>query len=153
MNWKQSLNQINEINMADGYDPPPPVSNVDEFVLLAKSAFGIIIPRAFTEFWTIQNGLEYDGHVFYGADVALTHDGRSTETPLVDIGVISLNRAWGAVGEENRYTYLGDSNLDWFVYEIESERYLRLDKPSADVIEVFEGFDEFFSSLLSGLAG
>ncbi|PPF21169.1 hypothetical protein C5C34_13475 [Rathayibacter rathayi] len=63
--------------------------------------------------------------------------------------IIASNVIWHEVEEQRRYTFLGDGNIDWFVYDIEREKYLILDKPSAEEVGTFDTFDEFFSAILT----
>ncbi|MDR6865500.1 hypothetical protein J2Y69_000082 [Microbacterium resistens] len=139
---------INEINGKYGDSISPPVEDVGSFLYFARSVYSLVIPAEFAEFWRIQNGLEYDGNVFYHVDVELSDDINPLDVSTNN-AIIASNIIWHGVEEQRRYTFLGDGNIDWFVYDIEREKYLILDKPSAEEMEMFDTFDEFFSAILS----
>ena len=152
MNWKECLGRVNEVNGRYGDAPPPPAKNARELVKLAESSYGLTIPVEFIVFWDIQNGLGYDGNVFYRTDADLSEEINPLDASTNN-AIIATNIIWHEVEGQAQYTFLGDGNTDWFVYDIKSGKYLVLDKPSAEVMETFDTFDEFFSTILTRLIG
>lgn len=148
MNWTESLARINDINGKYGDRVPPPAENVGDFLDFARSVYGLVIPAEFAEFWKIQNGLEYDGNVFYHVDAEWVDDINPLDV-ATNNAIIASNIIWHEVEEQRRYTFLGDGNIDWFVYDVAREKYLILDKPSGEEMEIFDTFDEFFSAILT----
>lgn len=51
-------------------------------------------------------------------------------------------------GYSKSYLFLGESNLSWYVYRIETDEYLELDNPSGNVLEKYDNFEEMFSHML-----
>lgn len=148
MIWQEALLVLARDRISRGRSNPEPARNVEEFVRFAASVCGLFIPAEFAEFWKIQNGLEHDGNVFYHVDAELSDDINPLDVSTNN-AVIASNIIWHEVEEQRRYTFLGDGNIDWFVYDIEREKYLILDKPSAEEMEMFDTFDEFFSAILT----
>ncbi|MFV0372873.1 YrhA family protein [Microbacterium sp.] len=150
--WRDSLQRINDLNAEFGDVPPLPADNARALVALAERAYGLTIPSEVIEFWDVQNGVEYDGNRLYRTDADLSVD-IDPRDPSADGALIACNLLWHELPEHTRYTFLGDGNIDWFVYDTVSAKYLRLDKPSGDLVDAFETFREFLSAVLSGFMG
>lgn len=150
MNWQTSLAKLNAINETFEEQAPPPAENIDEFLKFAAEIYGLHVPTEFTAFWQAQNGLEFDGNVFYHADSVLSNHIDPMD-PATNNAIIASNIIWHENDEFSQYIFLGDGNINWFVYDAESKNYLILDKPSGDAVQVFETFEDFFSSYLAGL--
>jgi len=90
------------------------------------------------------NGLSYNGLMLYGADSVLEN---SEDTRAVD-GIIDTNEIWHEVEEQRKYLFFGDSDIAWYVLELEEGTYHELDKPSGSVMESFSDFWEMLESAL-----
>lgn len=150
MNWQDCLDKINATNEMFDEQTPPPVGNIDEVVTFAATVYNLHIPAEFAEFWKIQNGLEFDGNIFYHADSVLSDDIDPMDA-ATNNAIIASNIIWHENQDFSKYVFLGDGNIDWFVYDTERKNYLILDKPSGDMLEAFATFEDFFSTCLSRL--
>ncbi|GAB2024404.1 YrhA family protein [Lactovum odontotermitis] len=150
MTWKESLVELNKDNEQYGESANLPANNIDEVVAFAANKFHLCIPKEFTEFWKVQNGLEYDGNVFYQADIELFDDIDPLDMDTNN-AIIASNIIWHENADFADYTFLGDGNIDWCVYDRRDKKYKILDKPSGEIIETFDTFDEFFSTYLERL--
>ncbi|QIM16610.1 hypothetical protein G7067_09650 [Leucobacter insecticola] len=148
MNWNDCLNRLNEVNEKYGHSAPPPAKKVYDFLSFARSRYGLFIPVEFAEFWKLQNGLEFDGNVFYHVDESSNEDIDPSDVSTNN-SIIATNAIWRENEGNPRYTFLGDGNIDWYVYDTESGRYLVLDKSSAEIMETFDNFEEFFTTVLT----
>lgn len=91
------------------------------------------------------NGLEFNGFILYGIDESLLK-----RKPNQHInGLISFNQIWYENEDQKKYLFLGESNISWYVYDINKKLYIELDNPSGREMEEFKGFDEMFEKLLS----
>lgn len=93
--------------------------------------------KDYEEFLKIQNGFEFDGLIFYGTT--------DFENDLID-----MNKTWDWQGEsfDHRYLFLGDADISWFVYDIRENSFAELDKPSGELIETFNDFDNMLLSAI-----
>lgn len=63
-------------------------------------------------------------------------------------GVLEMNSIWYENEDQKSYLFLGESNLSWYVYRIETNEYLELDHPSGNVLEKYDNFEGMFSHML-----
>lgn len=47
-----------------------------------------------------------------------------------------------------RTIFLGESNISWYVYKIDTCEYFELDNPSGSVLEKYNSFEEMFAHML-----
>ena len=85
----------------------------------------------------IQNGFEFDGLIFYGTT--------DFENDLID-----MNETWDWKGDsfEHRYLFLGDSDISWYVFDIRENCFELLDKPSGEIIKIYNDCDTMLLSAI-----
>ncbi len=91
------------------------------------------------------NGLEFNGFILYGIDSYLLN-----KEPKQSInGFIDNNEVWHENEWEKEYIFLGDSNISWYAYDIVSDKYVELDKPSGAILEEFDTMDLLANKLFA----
>ena len=102
-------------------------------------------PEEIISSWaTHANGFEWNGFILYGVD-----QGSFPTAPEYSVyGLIEQNEVWYEVESQRAYLFLGESNISWYVYEIATGRYLELDNPSGNEVEVFDSCAEMLEKLL-----
>ncbi|WP_173276001.1 YrhA family protein [Paenibacillus sp. NEAU-GSW1] len=120
-------------------------AELSSFHLAVKEEWNIELPEPYMSVLRTVNGLEFNGFILYGID-----DPYLEKKPNQQItGLISANQIWYENEDQKKYLFLGDSNISWFVYEIDEKMYLELDKPSGNEVMKFNHFDDLFEKLLS----
>lgn len=109
-----------------------------------KRRFGFEMPQGYSEILKNINGLEFNGYILYGIDKEI---GNSRFKQKI-YGVLEMNSIWYENEDQKSYLFLGESNLSWYVYRIETNEYLELDHPSGNVLEKYDNFEGMFSHML-----
>lgn len=86
------------------------------------------------------NGLEFNGLVIYNA--------RSDDE---NNGFIGANEIWRDNEWNSDYLFLGDSSISWYCLDITNNVFLELDKPSGDVVEKYNSFEEMINEALKNV--
>lgn len=86
------------------------------------------------------NGLEFNGLVIYNANPDDENN-----------GFIEANEIWRDNEWDNNYLFFGDSNISWYCMDIEKHVFLELDKPSGDIIEEYNNFDEMIKEAIKSV--
>lgn len=104
----------------------------------------LIIPKAYIEFLNKMNGFEFDGYILYG----IGSNNSEQKGNIFDL--FERNEIWHETFDKETYTFLGETNLCWYVYNKRTQKYNVLDMPSAylldectmldDMLDIF--FDE-----------
>lgn len=91
------------------------------------------------------NGLEFNGFILYGIDEVFLE-----KKPNQKIhGLISNNQIWYENEDQEKYLFIGESNISWYVYDTNNERYIELDNPSGREMVVFKELYEMLDKILS----
>lgn len=64
-------------------------------------------------------------------------------------GLIELNQIWYENEEQKKYLFLGESNISWYVFDLQQKKYKELDNPSGQEMEIFNHFEEMYDKLLT----
>lgn len=145
--WKDKIEQIRKGKQARHKDLNAGASDIEIKKIKEKAynELGKQLPQDYIDALKYINGLEYNGFIFYGVDEELL-----SVPPKQHInGLVINNLDWYENEEQRNYLFLGDSDINWYVFEPGSNRYLVLDKPSGRIIENFESFSELLNSLLN----
>lgn len=147
--WEDILQEVIDLKMQFGDQINPGATDEDmkKWLLACKTELNKEIPDEYLQFLKKINGIEFDGFILYGIDLEYV-----TQRPEVYInGLISNNKDWADISE-NEYLFIGDSSISWYVYGMSDEKYYELDKPSGDVIGVFESCNDLLEKVLSDMA-
>ncbi|MDQ0269192.1 YrhA family protein [Cytobacillus purgationiresistens] len=86
------------------------------------------------------NGLEFNGLVIYNAK----HDDKNN-------GFIGANEIWRDNEWDSNYLFFGDSNISWYCLDIDNYVFLELDKPSGDIVEEHNSFEEMINEAMKSV--
>jgi hypothetical protein len=122
--------------------------NIGTLALAIAQELGCGLPAEFADFLRKTNGLEWNGHILYGADQRLLRQ----DQPLSPYGIIEYNQVWYENEWNRKYLFLGESGLSWYVHDCVDGLFKVLDLPSGELIKSVETFalllQEFFVSSL-----
>lgn len=103
------------------------------------------LPTEYGDFLKKVNGLEFNGFILYGIDDVFLE--KKTNQHIN--GLISFNQIWYENEDQKKYLFLGESNISWYVYDTNNERYIELDNPSGREMVVFKELDKMLEKILS----
>lgn len=109
-----------------------------------KNKFKYDLPKAYIDFLCVVNGLEYNGLVLYGIDENLVDRINSQKVT----GYIDTNEIWYENDEQKEYMFFGDSDISWYCYNIKKDTYVELDKPSGELEQEFNTFNDMLENAL-----
>ena len=100
------------------------------------------LPDSLINFLKKVNGLEYNGYILYGF--------RQSETPQPQpiYDIYDYNEIWHENDEMDKYLFIGESNISWYVYNLKSKLYEELDNPSGRLVKRFDTLDELLEQVL-----
>lgn len=123
---EEMIKKARENRMARGRTTPDGAKEEDiEMLKAADVKEGNKIPDAYLDVLRKIDGYENNGYRLYGTE----QGGRK--------GILSMNAIWHENQEQKKYLFLGESDISWYVYEIESQKYLELDKPSGEAYKEY----------------
>ncbi len=144
--WEDNLKKIidekkvydEEVNLGASKE------EIDKLVEKAKEQLGVELPKEYLEIISKVNGIEFNGFILYGIDeYLLEHENNQSIYGLID-----SNQTWYENEEQKKYLFLGESNISWYVYEYENNKFIELDNPSGRESSKFNNFYEMFNKLL-----
>lgn len=104
------------------------VSEIEKFKKWAVEQFGEEVPwEKYVPFLEEVNSIEFNGIFLYGIDPDDSN-----------LDIIENNEIWHDVEENKKYLFLGDGDISWYVWDSEIDEFQELDKPSGEVMEIFE---------------
>lgn len=95
----------------------------------------IFIPESYIDFLNKMNGFEFDGCILYGIKFK-PHNKEN----IFDL--FTYNEIWYETFDRKTYTFLGETNLCWYVYNKSNNKYHRLNIPSGDILSQYDTLDE-----------
>ena len=109
------------------------------FVGGVVDVLGKKIPNELQEIYRVTMGIEFNGHILYGIDSEYL-----VEPPIQKVhGLIEMNLIWR---EKNvcfeKYIFIAEHDLSWFVYDTEEKKYFELDIPSKYSITTYSDIDD-----------
>lgn len=112
--------------------------------MLLTRSLKTLLPKSYTEFLNIVNGLVFNGLVIYGVDKYFLE--KEVEEDIH--GFIETNELWYENEWQKQYLFFGDSDTAWYCYDRKSNVFTELDKPSGTLMQSFEDFDPMLSNAL-----
>ena len=110
-----------------------------------KKAFGAELPQDYAKFWSVTNGLDYNGVVLYGA-------GQTVEMPGPGgfwQGILEANTNWREGPGHTEYLVLGETDMDLLTVDLAGRDPVLRDKVSSDVFEQYETVAAAVDSILN----
>lgn len=146
--WIENLTEVQN-SLKDDYDEEINVGATVNEINRFKEKIGRLvqgeIPQEFFDLINKVNGLEYNGFILYGIDENLLDS-----TPNQDIyGLLEYNKIWYENEHQKEYFFWGESNISWYVYKFQSQKYYELDNPSGREIKSYNSIVELFDKMLS----
>lgn len=145
--WQEILASVEEAmkifreNINDGLAE----TQVLKFVMDVEQELGCSFPKEYLEILKYVNGLEFNGSILYGADLEFI---QSTPNQRIN-GLIDNNKVLYENEWQKQYLFLGEDSISWYVYDLQSKQYLKLDNPSGDEVHRFSTCEEMVENLLS----
>lgn len=137
--WNKKLQEIKKMAAVFGEEINGGATDEDvqRFLVEIKEQFCIDKLHSYINVLKQVNGLEFNGFILYGIDEYLL-----SKAPKQAInGFIDNNEVWHEIEWKKEYIFLGDGNISWYAYDIASDKYVELDKPSGVILEVFDTMD------------
>ena len=120
---------------------------IELFCSQASNRLNVQLPQSYLDFLKNVNGIEFNGYILYGIDEEFSGD-----SPKQHInGFITNNLDWYENEWLKKYIFFGDSDISWYVFNIETNRYLELDKPSEEEMSSFSSFEEMVDQMLDDM--
>jgi hypothetical protein len=117
--------------------PPAPPDAIARLRRVARDTLQTDLPEDYVTFLGGNDGLDFNGHVIYGAT--------EHREPFLS-GFVEANERLG--GPQARHVYYGDSSDQLYAQDRTSRAWVALDRPSLDVIALFPSFDAMLTKVL-----
>lgn len=144
--WKEDIKKIEEEKEMYGEKINEGVDEktIKIFREELKKQLNVDLPNEYAEILKTLNGLEFNGYILYGIDKMFID---SNPNQSIN-GILEMNTIWYENDNQKIYLFLGESNITWYVYVIDTHEYLTLDNPSGRVLDKYNAFDEMFNQML-----
>lgn len=144
--WKEKLQQIVQEMKSYGEEINNGVATAEIQLFLEKSKteLHVAVPDEYLKILEVVNGIEFNGFILYGIDEELL-DAQQNQSIH---GMIESNKIWYEDEWQKRYLFLGESDISWFVYDLEKHQYCELDNPSGTECEVFDNVEDLVEKIL-----
>ena len=145
--WQDKLNEI--VKEKQIYKEKINVGALEDEIQLFKryaiKELNVNLPVEYLNILKTVNGIEFNGFIFYGIDESILQ-----RIPNQKInGLVENNKIWLENEWLQKYIFLGESNISWYVYHNENKKYYELDNPSGREIEEFSCLENLLEKLLS----
>lgn len=118
--------------------------DMPDFFAAVEQELGCSVPEEYLKVLKVVNGLEFNGSILYGADEEFV----SSEPNQAINGLIDNNKVLYENEWQKQYLFLGENSISWYVYDLQTKRYLELDNPSGEVEQEFTSCEELVEGLL-----
>ena len=144
--WKDKLQQIvQEMKLYDEeINDGATMEEIRLFLEKSKAELKVVVPDEYLKILEVVNGIEFNGFILYGIDEELL-DAQQNQSIY---GMVEYNKIWYENEWQRRYLFLGESNISWFVYDLDECQYCELDNPSGDEGEVFDNVESLIEKVL-----
>lgn len=140
--WQEYLEKVKEAKKGRNWEKGASLLQITSYARKVKKEFGAELPKAYREFLQLTNGMVYNGHNIYGI--------RGEEEAEMDL--IEQTRDFGSEDWTENYLFLGDSDMDLYVYDTEGDTYDVMD-PGGEVWESFDTCEELLEYILKSSLG
>lgn len=97
--------------------------DVDDYIYLVKLA----------------NGIDFNGLVIYSIK-------NQSESSIYD-----SNEIWHENDNLKSYLFYADSDITWYCFDVSNKVYCELDKPSGEVIQIYQTFNDMINVALDSV--
>lgn len=104
----------------------------------------IYLPDEYVRFLKIVNGIEFNGFILYGIDQRFLS---RSQNQIIN-GFIENNSIWYENEWQKKYIFIGESNISWYVYDLNERKWYELDNPSGRETEMFVSMDNLVEKIL-----
>ena len=118
---------------------------IQMFVEKVRAEIDVELPHEYLRLLELVDGLEFNGFILYGIDHCLLLNEQNQSI----YGLIEYNKIWYENDWQKNYLFLGESNISWFVYDLDACKYIELDNPSGRENTVFNNFDSMLERFFS----
>ena len=143
--WKENYRKVCDLRELFGESTNSGASDneIMNFIGGVKEVLGRKLLNELQEIYRITKGIEFNGHIFYGIDSKYL-----LEMPIQKIhGLIEMNLIWCEEDANfEKYLFIAEHDLSWFVYDYERKEYLELDIPSASIVRSYLNMDDMLSA-------
>jgi hypothetical protein len=108
------------------------------------------LPQGYIDFLKKNNGLAWNGIVFYSTDQVTEADNPSSFR-LMDLA--TMNDEFNERYELDEKVLLGRADEDYYTYNIETKKYEALELESREVWDEYDTFEDFFFFIVGGRLG
>ena len=144
--WQEALEEVANTMKMFGEAVNEGLAEVDvhNFVATIEQELKCSLPIEYLEILKVVNGLEFNGSILYGADEQFTGSvPNQAINGLLDNNKVLYENEW-----QQRYLFLGENSVSWYVYDLQAKQYLELDNPSGGVMQAFACCEEMVERLL-----
>jgi len=143
--WTENYKKVCELRELFGESTNAGTSDneIMDFACGIEDALGKELPDELQKVYRITMGIEFNGHIFYGIDSKYL-----AETPVQKVhGLIEMNLTWYEGSESfEKFLFIAEHDLSWFVYDSEKKEYLELDIPSVSIVATYPDIDDMLSA-------
>lgn len=145
--WQEKLIEVEkyEARFGDKLNRGASKLELEKFKNAVKERLNIELLPKHIELLRKINGLEYNGFTIYGIDEEFLEE--SYDNGIT--GLIDTNEIWYENEWQKQYLFIGDSNISWYVYDLKTNVFRELDKPSGSEVEEYQTLDELIDKLLT----
>lgn len=144
--WKEEIEKIKEEKNIYGEKINKGADNIaiEKLRKELKYQFDVDLPQEYANILKVVNGLEFNGYILYGIDEKLI----DFSLDQAINGILEMNSIWYENENQKAFLFLGESNITWYVYILNTQEYAVLDNPSGRVLKKYNAFDEMFNYML-----
>ncbi len=137
--WNEKLQEIKNINAIWGEEinDGATENEIQRFLEEIGDVISVETLHPYINILRKVNGLEFNGFILYGIDLIILEN----EPKQSVNGFIDNNKVWHENEWQKKYIFYGDSNSSWYTYDLSTNKYYELDKPSGDIVDVFDTID------------
>lgn len=145
--WKDKLEKVQNKRkefFGDSADSGVPIESIALWRNRIYNDFKVTLPAEYIDILKVTNGVEWNGFVWYGVDKEYLSDSVNSSV----YGLIEQNEIWYENPDQKKYIFYGESNISWYVYDVEQKCYIELDNPSGREMHIFDSFEALFEKFL-----
>ena len=147
------VDEIMELLTEDSGAMLPRPATDDDIIQCQKMLVDLgleVLPQGYIDFLKINNGLAWNGIIFYSTDIVTEKDNPHS-FKLMDL--VTMNDEFNDKFELDEKVLLGIADDDYYTYNIENQKYEILEFTSRALMEEFDTFEDLFFHTVGGRLG
>lgn len=142
--WQNKLKEVTVLKQSFGENLRDGASKetISAFNKTIEHQYGIALPEEYMEFLTKVNGFDFNGYCIFGFS--------SQKNDYLDL--IEQNEFFHSNKELRKYIFLGTSDLNWYVFDLEKKSFYETDA-SETIWETFSNFSDLLEKILGDSLG